>query len=326
MWDKIVSAATSLGKTVADVLKDSTLLQSLLGTGAALLLAKDAEVAPPDPLLVKGEEKLDKVADKTETLADTTVDRANTQSDYFDDTFLPRYLDAMDTQTRRAGEMYDFQMGLARKYDQDYWNNVIPRRDSYWSDVDSYASGDNITRMRGQAAADVERANSESMYALIRQGTRANLNPNSGVMVSNMRQFGQQGALNKAMAMNMAGEAARREGIDLKGRALGMAGTNAGTAGNYASAAGSPAGMSMAGINAAQNGWGANNAGWNATTGLAGNMYGQAGNQFGQIGNWGMGLTNNANAVNMVNTGGYNNLIGYGLGRMWAGINTPRGG
>lgn len=304
-WETLTKAASSLGKTVTEILGDNKLLSSVLGTAAAMALSKKAEAADADPALANAINGLNATANAADK-------RATENDDYWKSTFAPRYLNAMDEQLRSGKELQDFNMGLARKYDQRYWDTTAKYQDKFYQAVDAYDGEGERNRVVGQAGATVDQQNSGAMSQLARQMQRAGVNPNSGVWASNLRQIGQQGGLNKAMAMNMAREASRKEGLNLKAMAAGMGGNLTGASAGYAGQAAGATGIGMRGINDAQNGWGANNAGWNSTMGVGSNARGQ-------VGQWGMGLTNNSNATSIANTTGYNGLLGYGLGKMFGG-------
>ena len=143
---------------------------------------------------------------------------------------------------------------------------------------------------------------------------RMGFNPNSGVMLSQMRQEGQRGALNKTMAMNMAREAARREGMNLRATAAGLRGADSAYAGNAASGAN----LGLNAVTTGQQGFSANNADWRGNMGLG--MQG-----FGQLGSWGLGRSNSADQLNAANVAGWNGLIGYGLGSLWNNGSRPKG-
>lgn len=282
-------------------------LGGALGTGLALAAAKDVKPAAADPMLQQAAAGLGNVGT-------AATNRANANDDYWQSTFAPRYLAAMDQQIADGRELQDFNMGLARKYDQRYWDTTARYQDQFYRDVDSYNNEDNMRRMVGQAGATVDQQNAGAMAQLSRQLGRMGVNPNSGVYASNMRQNATQGSLNKALAMNMAREAARKEGLNLKAAAAGLGGNLTGASAGFAGQAAGASGLGMQGIGQAQSGFNSNNAGWNSTMGVGSNAYGQ-------LGQWGMGMTNAASGANRDNAMGRNQIIGTGLGmfgpKMW---------
>lgn len=275
-------------------------LGNALATGAALGLAKDIKPAAPDSALTSSINSLTGSANKANAAADA-------DEQYFRDVFGPRYLAAMDDQIRMGRELSDFNMGLARKYDQRYWDTTARFEDQFYRDVDNYNDEDQRRLRRNQAGATVEQETSAGLNQLVRNLDRRGLNPNSGVVLSQMRQGAQQGTLNKALAMNLAEEAARMEGLNLKATAAGMGRGLPGTSAGFAGQAASAAGLGMSGIAGAQQGYNANRSTWNSTLG-------RGDNAIGQVGQWGASLTGMANTAKSNNAQGWNQIIGTGLG------------
>lgn len=275
-------------------------LGGALATGAALGLAKKIEPAAPNSALTSSINSLTGSANKANATADA-------DEQYFRDVFGPRYLAAMDDQIRMGRELSDFNMGLARKYDQRYWDTTARFEDQFYRDVDNYNDEDQRRLRRNQAGATVEQETSAGLNQLARNLDRRGLNPNSGVVLSQMRQGAQQGTLNKALAMNLAEEAARMEGLNLKATAAGMGRGLPDRAAGFAGQAASAAGLGMSGIAGAQQGYNANRSTWNSTLG-------RGDNAIGQVGQWGASLTGMANTAKSNNAQGWNQIIGTGLG------------
>ena len=295
-----LNALSSAGSAIKDAVGAIPGLGGALATGAALGLAKDIKPAAPNSALTSSINSLTGSANKANATADA-------DEQYFRDVFGPRYLAAMDDQIRMGRELSDFNMGLARKYDQRYWDTTARFEDQFYRDVDNYNDEDQRRLRRNQAGATVEQETSAGLNQLVRNLDRRGLNPNSGVVLSQMRQGAQQGTLNKALAMNLAEEAARMEGLNLKATAAGMGRGLPGTSAGFAGQAASAAGLGMSGIAGAQQGYNANRSTWNSTLG-------RGDNAIGQVGQWGASLTGMANTAKSNNAQGWNQIIGTGLG------------
>ena len=262
-----------------------------LVTAGGLAMTKDAKQGAPDPMLKEG-------ADGVKDIAKDAKDRAASADEEWNSIFMPRYLGLMDRADRRDQELYDFNMGRARL--------AARQMDRFYSQVDAYDDEGNRERLAGEAGATAEQNNSAGMEQMRRNIGRMGFNPNSGVMLSQMRQGTQQGALNKTLAMNMAREAARREGLNLRATAAGLRGADSAYAGNAAAGAD----IGLRGTAAGQQGFSNRNADWRGNMGLG--MQG-----YGQLGSWGLGRSNSADQLNAANVAGWNGLIGYGLGSLW---------
>ena len=272
----------------------------LLRTGAAFALSKNVSNPTADPNLTTAITGLDKTANDANA-------RAQANDEYWRTTFAPRYLRAMDDQLALGKQQSDFNMGLAKKYDARYWQQM----GDLDSRVNAYDSDAARARFAGEAGANSDMQSAAAMQALVRDMNRRGMNPNSGVVVSNMRQQAQQGALQKTLAMNMAREAARKEGFNMRLVTAGL-GNPTGASTGFSSLANQSAGIGMNGIQGANSGFNSNVGNWNATTGVGiGAMN--------SVGNWGMGLTNGNSRANEMNTQGWNQMLGYGLGMFGSG-------
>lgn len=287
-------------------------LNQLGQTALAMTLAKDVKDPNADPNLTTAITGL-------KTTADDANARALANDEYFRSVFAPRYLQAMDDQIATGKMLTDFQVGLAKKYDDRYWNTTAKQQDAYYKHVDAYDTDAARSRLAGEAGANADMQNAAAMQSLVRDLNRRGLNPNSGVVLSNMRQQAQTGALQKTMAMNMAREAARKEGLNMRAVAAGLGGNLTGATAQFAGGAGSTAGLGMNGIQGAQNGVNSNNASWLNTMNLGTNA-------LSTLGNYGMNLTNLGFNANMMNTQGWNQMLGYGLGMFGSGRNAGSGG
>lgn len=227
----------------------------------------------PDPNVGLAQKEMADIASRSEA-------RADRESQYFTDNFAPRYLSQMDQQLAQSQQMQDYTMGLSRKYDQRYWDTTARQQDKFYGAVDQYDTGAERDRIGRQAGADVEQASAMGMQEMQRNLARRGVNPGSGAAMAAMGDMQMDSALARAGAMTMAQEAARREGLNLRGVAAGMGGNLSGTAQGYAGQAGATIPMGMQGISGAQQGFAANSANNNATMGLASNSW----NGIGQMG------------------------------------------
>jgi hypothetical protein len=255
---------------------------------------------PPDPnvgIAAKGQADIAAAAEA----------RAAENDRYYRENFAPRYLQQMDDQISMGRELNNFNMGLARKYDNRYWDTTAKFQDDVYAYARNFDTEGARTRLAGQAGADVERQSAAALGEMQRNMGRAGINPNDGATLSMMRSNAMDTALAKAGAMNMARDAARREGLNLRSVAAGMGGNLTGASAGFASGAAGSAQLGMAGIQGAQGGMNANNGAW-------GNTMGVAGNAFGQMGQLGMGLTQMQYDANKSNAAGANALIGKGVG------------
>ena len=294
-WDKAGGALKSLfqgnGKGGGGAF--GGLLGNALMTGGALALSKNAKQGPADPMLLAG-------GAGVTGIADAAKGRATSADQLFMEQFLPKYLANIDQAQGLQNRLVDYNMAQAKKSGA--------QMDKFYGAVDSFDNEGERERIAGRAGATAEQQNSSAMEQMQRNLQRMGVNPNSGVMVSQMRQQGQNGALAKTMAMNMTREAARREGMNMRAAAAGLRGADQG----YLAGAQAASGLGLGALNSANAGLNANNASWNSTMGLANGAYGA-------LGGWGLSRSNSADQLSAANVAGYNGILGYGLGQMWNG-------
>ena len=215
----------------------------------------------------------------------------------------------MDTATALSKQLQDFNLGLAKKYDDRYWNTTAKYQDSFYRDVDRYNSDAERERIAGEAIGDVRRGFSNARAIAGRDLARMGINPGSGRYAGQLKQLALDEALAGAAAGTQSRRAAEDKGLQLKLTAAGMNNNLPGATSSAASGAGNAAGIASQGIGTAANAWGANNAGYNSTMGLASGAYGA-------LGGLGAGLTNAAWQASTANTNQRNQIIGAGLGML----------
>jgi hypothetical protein len=243
---------------------------------ARLLLAfgqpkKDANAPPPDPNIGKAQDRLASLAER--------------QQDWYESTIAPALMDQLRQNTdisKRVADSnlaaQDFQTGLAKKYDERYWNTQVPLEDQLISVAQKYNEPAEREAMAGQAGADVEQASAIGKQNL-QQGLRLRgINLGSGAAVSAMADQENAATLAKAGAMNKTREVARQMGFQRLGDAAalgrGLPGFSAGStslalgAGAGAVNAGAAGQSSVAGVGAS----GMNNT--NTQAGIWGNVGG----------------------------------------------------
>lgn len=296
----IGSVLNGLGNGASGVL--SSLVKAVGPAIAMKVLA--GEVPPPtaDPALaaaIQGQLDLAKGAEA----------RATANDDYWKANFAPRLLANMDTATALSKQLQDFNLGLAKKYDDRYWNTTARFQDQFYKDVDAYNTEDNRERIAGEAIGDVRRGFSTARAIAGRDLARMGINPTSGRYTGALKQLALDEALAGAAAGTQARRAAEDKGMSLKATAAGMNANLPGVAGSYANSAGTAADIASRGIGTAANAWGANNAGFNATLGLASGAYTA-------LGGLGAGLTRDAWQANTINSNQRNQIIGAGLGML----------
>ncbi|MEW6703738.1 MAG: hypothetical protein AB1430_02675 [Pseudomonadota bacterium] len=157
------------------------------------------------------------------------ADLAVRQQDYFEKNFAPKLLDQMDQslalsreQATKQSELQDFNMGLAKKYDQRYWGTQVPLEDELIGKARGYNEAAEQERMAGQAGADVAQSFDAGRGALGRQLRGMNINLGSAGAVSAVGQMATEEALAKAGAMNKTREAARQLGWQRMGEAAAL--------------------------------------------------------------------------------------------------------
>lgn len=286
----ITSAGGNIASTISSLI--GTPLGKALATAAALAATKTASPASNDPMLNNASSALNGIGA-------SAVNRANANDEEFRRLFMDRYTGMMDRADARDQELYNWNMDRARL--------ASGQMDKFYGAVDAFDNEAHRNKLVGEAMATARQSDSAALAGLSRNMGRMGLNPNSGVWLSNLRQAAQQGALHQTLAANMARTAAEKEGISLRATAAGLKGADS----TYAAGALGGSGLGMNAVTAGTSGWNTGNSAWNATTGVGANA-------FGSIGQWGLSRTNSADQVSIGNTTGRNNLIGYGLGRLWS--------
>lgn len=254
----------------------------------------------PDPNVGLAQKNMSEIAAKAEA-------RAAENDAYFRTNFAPRYLQQMDDQIRQGRELQDYTMGLSRKYDQRYWDTTAKQQDKFYDTVDNYDTADERDRIAGRAGADVEQATAAGMQSMQRGLARRGVNPGSAAYMSSMGDTQRESSLARAGAMTMAQEAARREGLNLRGVAAGLGGNLTGASSTFAGMSGAAGGQGMAGINGAARGFNDNSAAYGQTMGLAGSSW----NSMAQLGMQQQQMRYDANKTNSAM---WNDLIGSGIG------------
>lgn len=216
----------------------------------------------PDPNVGLAQKEMADIASRAEA-------RADRESQYFTQNFAPRYLQQMDDQIAMGREQSEFAMDQARKYDQRYWDTTAKQQDKFYAAVDDYDTEANREMIGRQAGADVAQASAVGMQDMQRSLARRGVNPGSGAAIAAQADMQQQSILAQAGAMTMAQEAARREGLNLRGAASGLGGNLTGASMGYGQQALGAGQMGMAGISSAQQGFSTNSANQNAAAGLA---------------------------------------------------------
>jgi len=292
---------SGLGSGAADVV--GNLVRSVGPAIAMKVLAGEVQPPTQDPALAAAiQGQLD--------LARTAESRAQANDDYWKANFAPRLLENMDTATALSKQLQDFNLGLAKKYDDRYWNTTARFQDQFYKDVDAYNTEDNRERIAGEAIGDVRRGFSTARAIAGRDLARMGINPASGRYTGALRQLALDEALAGAAAGTQARRAAEDKGLQLKLTAAGMNANLPGATNAAGNAAGNAANIASQGIGTAANAWGANNAGYNSTLGLAQGAYGA-------LGGLGSSLTNSAWQAQTANTNQRNQIIGAGLGMLW---------
>jgi hypothetical protein len=229
------------------------------------------KVPGPDPAFGKAQEAASRTAAATEQ-------RAADNDAFYKNTLMPRYMEQMDMQlnlareqSARQNEMSDYAMARARKYDG--------MQDEYLKQVEQYDTEDNRERMAGMAIADVTRGLSQQRDQTIRSMNSMGVNPNSGAYLGVMANQATAAGLGKAAAANMAREAARREGMAMRGAASGMGQSYLGQAGGFGMQSIGAMGSGMGALQAMQGAQGANANQWMGMSGFGMGVLGDAANR-----------------------------------------------
>lgn len=226
------------------------------------------KVPGPDPAFGRAQEAAARTAADAER-------RAADNDAFYKQTLMPRYLDQMDMQlglakeeSARQRELSDYAMARAKKFDG--------LQDRYLQQVDEYDSADNRERLAGMAIADTQRGLSDQRGQMSRMMQSSGLNPNSGKYLSMLASQQVNAGLGQAAAANMAREAARREGMAMRGAASGMGQSYLGQAGGFGMSSLGAAGTGMGALQAMQGAQGANAQQWMGMSGFGMGVLGDA--------------------------------------------------
>lgn len=215
-------------------------------------------------------------------------------------------------------EQQQFQLGLARKYDDRFWDRQVPLEDSIIRDANEFDTPAERERMAGTARADVEQAFSGAAQEMNRDLGRMGLNPADPKYFGMRRTLASDQALATSRAMNKTREAAKQMGwakkMDAAALGRGLPGFSSGSsqlamgwggqgmqaggmgmnaAGQYASSMTGVGGTSASGFQSASSNLRANaiesakNPGFDAVMGLAAGGLKLAGSTYGGAGVWG---------------------------------------
>lgn len=180
------------------------------------------------------------------------------QWDYYRNNIAPRALDQMDEQTAIGRDTFNlsrdsqqFQMGLARRYNDRYWSTNVPLQDRIIAENNVFDTEGRREELAGQANADVNSAFSSAREQEARGLSRMGVDPGSGraLALGNQTSIAQAAASAGAMAKVRA--AARAEGY---GRQMDSNAILSGLSG-FSSSANSASNSALGlGLNASQNG------------------------------------------------------------------------
>lgn len=235
---------------------------------------------------------------ETADIARQQEQRAADNDAFFRENFAPRYLQQMDDslslardESERQQGLADYSLELSKKYDQRYWDTTAKQQDAFYRIVDDYDTVDAQEREATRASADVAQGMDVARASTARNMQRMGINPASAGYTSAMADMAMNEGLARAGAANMAREAARREGLNLRATAAGLGGNLTGASSGYLGQSGgmgvsavNTMGTGMQAINAANGGFAANNAAWN-------NGMSAAAGSWNTVGNLGLGIT-----------------------------------
>lgn len=154
--------------------------------------------------------------------------------------FAPRIMEQMDQQIQigrdtyeLAREQQDFQLGLAERFNDRYWNTQVPLEDQIISEARNFDTDAERERLAGQARGDVAQAFGAQRAGLRRDMGRAGLNPSDPRYFSMMKGMATDEALATAYAANKTREAAKQLGwsrrVDASALARGLPGFSGGS-------------------------------------------------------------------------------------------------
>ena len=243
------------------------------------------------------------------------------QWDWYQQELAPRLLKNMDDQTEIGRDQYNlskeaqqFNMGLAKKYDDRYWNTQVPLEDSMIEEANKFDSGEWAATQKGLARSDIGQAYGSAEDTAYRNLSRYGVNPSDGAAIGMRGQMARDKALAEVNANSKINLAADQLGWARKGEvaALGR---------------GLP-GFSS-GSNAAAMGWSGN--GVNAS-GMAGTSIGLAGGLNNSTANGSAagliagGRNYYANAIESAKTPGFDAIMGLAAGGMKLAGSTMKAG
>lgn len=212
---------------------------------------------------------------------------AKQQYDDYKQTFGPTILAQMNNDIDTSKRMTDsaiegqqFQMGLAKKYDDRYWNTQVPQEDALIKSAADFDTAGTREQMASTAAADTEQAYGVQRANVARDAFARGADPTSGNYAALTQQQGNDQALASATAMTKTRQAAEQLGwsrrLDAASLEKGLAGFS--SAANQAAQGwnGQAVSNAGAGLSAAT---GASSAA-NSAASTAGNLYQGAGQTY----------------------------------------------
>lgn len=144
---------------------------------------------------------------------------AREQWDDYKTKFAPVILDQMQQQIDigrdtygLAREQQDFQLGLARKYDQRFWDTQVPLEDQIISEAREFDTERERERLASMARGDVAQSFAAARGGLRRDMGRMGVNPSDPKYFGMNRELAASEALATANAMNKTREAAKQMG------------------------------------------------------------------------------------------------------------------
>lgn len=245
------------------------------------------------------------------TAASSAARISEDQWGYYQKEIAPRALQQMDDQIQIGRDTYDmakegqdFQLGLAKKYDDRYWNTVAPMEDSIFADANSFDSGEWRGQQAGLARGDIAQAYSNARDSTARSLSRTGVNPSSGMAIASDRKLASDEALATVGALNKVNLAADSLGWSRK---LDAAALGKGLAGFSSNATSAAQGWGSQGLNASGLGMSGISAGsglgTSAASGAAGGLNTASSNY-------------RANAIESAKTPGFDALMGLASGGM----------
>lgn len=223
--------------------------------------------------------------------------------------FAPVILDQMQQsidigrgQYELARDQQQFQLGLARKYDDRFWGTQVPLEDSIIQEARDFDTEAERERMAGTARADVEQAFSGARAQMNRDLGRMGVNPADPKYFGIQKGMAADQALATARAMNKTREAAKQMGwakrMDAAALGRGLPGFSSGSSQLAMGWGGQGMNAGGMGMSAALGGLG----GMNQTAGSAANSLG------------GASANMRANAIESAKSPGFDAIMGLAAG------------